>query len=65
MSPSSLEVRDLQWRTSRRSAGNGACVEVAPADGKIAVRDSKNPGGIWLHYPAPAWRNFISGIKSE
>jgi uncharacterized protein DUF397 len=65
MSPSSLEVRDLQWRTSRRSAGNGACVEVAPANGKIAVRDSKNPGGIWLHYPASAWRNFVSGIKSE
>jgi hypothetical protein len=65
MSPSNLKVRDLQWRTSRRSAGNGACVEVAPANGKIVVRDSKNPGGIWLHYPAPTWRNFIDGIKSE
>jgi hypothetical protein len=65
MSPSNLEVRDLQWRTSRRSAGNGACVEVAPVNGHIAVRDSKNPGGIWLNYPALTWRNFVRGIKSE
>ena len=65
MSPSNLEVRDLQWRTSRRSAGNGACVEIAPVNGQIAVRDSKNPGGIWLRYPAPTWRNFIVGLKSE
>jgi hypothetical protein len=65
MSPSNLEVRDLQWRTSRRSAGNGACVEVAPVNGQIAVRDSKNPGGIWLHYPALTWRNFVENIKSE
>jgi hypothetical protein len=65
MSPSNLEVRDLQWRTSRRSAGNGACVEVAPVNGQIAVRDSKNPGGIWLHYPALTWRDFVGSIKSE
>ena len=31
MSQDELEVSDLQWRKARRSVGNGACVEVAPA----------------------------------
>jgi hypothetical protein len=66
MSLTSLEVRDLQWRTSRRSAGNGACVEVAaPVNGQIAVRDSKNPGGAWLRYPPQSWQAFIGAVKSE
>lgn len=30
------------WRKSRYSSGNGSCVEVAFADGIVAVRDSKD-----------------------
>jgi hypothetical protein len=58
-----LEVSDLQWRKARRSANNGACVEVAPVTGQIAVRDSKNPSGSWLRYPDQSWRYFLSSVK--
>jgi hypothetical protein len=63
MSLTNPEVRDLQWRKSRRSVGNGACVEVAPADKIICVRDSKNPGGISIGYPEAAWQQFLSSAK--
>ena len=65
MSLTSLEARDLQWRKARRSAGNGACVEVASVNGQIAVRDSKNPGGNWLECSAQSWRDLISTIRDE
>jgi hypothetical protein len=65
MSLTYLEARDLQWRKARRSAGNGACVEVAPVNGQIAVRDSKNPGGRWLRYSPQSWQEFVSTIKHE
>ena len=60
-----LMVADLQWRKARRSANNGACVEVAPVNGQIAVRDSMNPDGSWLRYPARSWQDFLSALKGE
>ncbi len=63
MSLNDLKVADLQWRKARRSANNGACVEVAPLTGQIAVRDSMNPGGSWLRYPGQSWRDFLSSAK--
>jgi hypothetical protein len=65
MSLSNLQVRDLQWRKARRSVGNGACVEVAPVNGQIAVRDSKSPGGTRLQYPTRSWQAFVATIKNE
>jgi hypothetical protein len=56
-------IGDLQWRKARSSAGNGACVEVAPVNGQISVRDSRNPDGAWLRYPALSWRSFLQAIK--
>lgn len=53
------------WRKARRSANDGACVEVTPANGRIAVRDSKDPGGSWLWYSAQSWREFASRLKVE
>jgi hypothetical protein len=40
----------LQWRKARRSVGNGACVEVARADGRVLVRDSRNQDGPVVPY---------------
>ncbi len=65
MSQIDLEPRDLQWRKARRSAGNGACVEVAPVNGEIAVRDSMNPDGGRLQYPTQSWRAFLSAVRDE
>jgi Domain of unknown function (DUF397) len=53
----------LEWRKAQRSMGNGECVEVAPADSKILVRDSKNPTGVTLGYPTISWRFFLSSAK--
>lgn len=52
------ELRSLGWRKAQRSMANGNCVEVGPAKGVIAVRDSKNPGGFVLAYSAESWRAF-------
>ena len=65
MSQNDLNVSDLQWRKARRSANNGACVEVAPVNGNIAVRDSKNPGGSLLRYSQQSWLDFIQALKVE
>jgi hypothetical protein len=47
----------LNWRKSSRSgSGGGQCVEVAHlADGRLAVRDSKNPHGTALLLSAASW----------
>jgi hypothetical protein len=49
----------LSWRKASRSAGNGECVEVASTLGRISVRDSKDPEGPVLTYPADAFRSFL------
>jgi hypothetical protein len=57
------KARGLQWRKAKRSAGDGECVEVALVDGKIVVRDSRDPDGTWQRYPAQSWRDFVSIVK--
>ena len=57
------EHRRLNWKKARRSMGNGDCVEVAPVNGWIAVRDSKHPNGPMLTYTAAEWRSFLMAAK--
>ncbi|MEV6810949.1 DUF397 domain-containing protein [Micromonospora sp. NPDC051296] len=57
-----LDLSRAEWRTSRRSVGNGNCVEVATVDGRIAVRDSKDRHGPILAFPPPAWNAFVAGL---
>ncbi|HEY2266994.1 MAG TPA: DUF397 domain-containing protein [Streptosporangiaceae bacterium] len=52
------------WRTSTHSGQNGNCIEVATHGPAIAVRDSKNPAGHQLAFPAPAWRTFTCRIQA-
>jgi Domain of unknown function (DUF397) len=52
----------LTWQKSTRSGMNG-CVEVAFADGRIAVRDSKDQGGPALVFTPQEWRAFIGGVR--
>lgn len=52
------------WRTSSYSGENGNCVAVKfPAAGPVAVRDSKNPTGPQLAFPASAWAEFLKRSK--
>jgi Domain of unknown function (DUF397) len=55
------------WRKSSYSNGEGGeCVEVADGiDGIVPVRDSKNPHGPALVFPAAHWTSFVSAVKSE
>lgn len=44
-----------EWRKSTFSSPDGAdCVEIAYS-ATVRVRDSKNPTGGTLHFPANAW----------
>jgi hypothetical protein len=63
MIPKSPEVSHLRWRTARRSVGNGACVEVAPASGAILVRDSQNQTGPVVQYSGRSWHLFLHAAR--
>ena len=54
------EPASVGWHTSSYSANGGNCVQVAPAPGRVLVRDSKDPGGPALAVPAAAWRAFLT-----
>jgi Domain of unknown function (DUF397) len=51
------------WRKSSHSGSGNNCIEVAPAAGGCAVRDSKDPHGARLAFAADAWKAFVADIK--
>lgn len=53
------------WRKSSYSGGdNGSCVEVAQVlSGSVPVRDSKDPQGPALLFPAAEWAAFVRAVK--
>ncbi|MER7793474.1 DUF397 domain-containing protein [Streptomyces sp. NPDC097640] len=53
------------WRKSSYSnADQGTCVEVADGHpGIVPIRDSKQPHGPVLIFPAPAWSAFVAELK--
>jgi len=51
------------WRKASRSVGNGECVEISSRPGLVSIRDSKNPEGSVLSYPADAFRSFLDVVK--
>ncbi|WP_411120794.1 DUF397 domain-containing protein [Streptomyces sp. x-19] len=54
------------FRKSSYSAQSGDCVEVAPiSTGGRAIRDSKNPAGPHLLFPADAWSAFTDALKGD
>ncbi|MGW1175674.1 DUF397 domain-containing protein [Kitasatospora sp. NPDC002543] len=60
-----VDLSDAQWFKSSYSNNGGTCVEVA-ADftGLAPVRDSKDPQGPALVFPAEAWTSFVTAVRS-
>jgi hypothetical protein len=54
---------DVTWRTSGRSSGEQACVEVAVVPGQVGVRDSKDRSGPALVFTPSAWRAFVGDLQ--
>jgi len=56
-----------RWIKSSKSGTNGGnCVEVARLDdGRIGVRDSKNPGGAVLRFTRAEWEAFLDGVAQR
>jgi hypothetical protein len=54
------------WSRSSHSYANGNCVEVRSLPGgRIAVRDSTQPGGAVLRFSADGWGSFLDVIRSR
>jgi hypothetical protein len=51
------------WRKPARSVNGGNCAEVASAAGFVAVRDSKDPDTLVLHYAAGSWNLFLKATR--
>ncbi|MGX1760491.1 DUF397 domain-containing protein [Streptomyces lydicus] len=52
------------WFKSSYSGGEGnACLEVAHAGTRVAVRDSKDPDGPAPAFPAAAFAAFIDEVR--
>lgn len=44
-------------------SSSGACVEAAPAGGRILVRDSKDQAGPVLVFTPAEWSAFLAGVR--
>jgi Domain of unknown function (DUF397) len=56
---------EVQWRKSRASNPSGNCVEMAGlADGAVAVRNSRFPGGPALVYTRAEIAAFLAGVRN-
>jgi hypothetical protein len=62
MTGNEVEPPQRKWRKATKS-GVGDCVEVSPATGGIAIRDSKHPDGPELIYSPTEFGAFLDGAK--
>ncbi|MFI0781153.1 DUF397 domain-containing protein [Streptomyces sp. NPDC021212] len=55
------------WRKSSYSNNEGgSCVEVMDGHPSgVPVRDSKNPHGPALLFPASSWSSFVTAVKGD
>jgi hypothetical protein len=65
MSLMDADALDAGWRKASLSVNNGACVEVASARAAVMVRDSVDPSGPVVAYPAATWQAFLAAAKAS
>ncbi|WP_369182751.1 DUF397 domain-containing protein [Streptomyces sp. Y1] len=62
---SNMNLAGARWVKSRHSGNGGECVEVASNFPEVMpVRDSKDPEGPVLVFPADAWRAFVAAAAA-
>jgi len=62
---SATQLGGAVWRKSERSNSQGACVELARLDSAtVAMRNSRDPKGTALIYPADAVRTMVSALRA-
>ncbi len=62
---SAARLDGAAWRKSERSNSQGACVELARLDSTtVAMRNSRDPKGTALIYPADAVRAMVSALRA-
>jgi hypothetical protein len=54
-------TRDI-WRRASGCVG-GDCVEVRDTNGRVEVRDSKNPTGAVLTFAPDVWMDFLAELR--
>lgn len=55
------ELARATWRTASYTQANGSCVEVGNLSGRrVAVRDTKDRGGLAMVMTADEWRTFLA-----
>ena len=63
-----MTTEEPQWFKSSYSQNGGQCIEVAAnlvaTRGMVPVRDSKDPQGPALAFPAAAFAAFVSAVKA-
>ncbi|MCX4747242.1 DUF397 domain-containing protein [Kitasatospora sp. NBC_01287] len=65
MGPATPDLSAVAWRkSSYSSTGQDNCVEIADGlPGILPVRDSKDPAGPALVFPAASFAAFLAGVK--
>ncbi|MFJ9691571.1 DUF397 domain-containing protein [Kitasatospora sp. NPDC101183] len=58
------DLRNATWYKSSHSTQAGQCVEVSGSlPGVVPVRDSKDPEGPALVFPASSWQSFVGAVQ--
>ena len=58
-----MENNQPVWIKSSR-CGSGTCVEVAPIDTDVLMRDGKHPEQPAITFDSEGWRGFLDDIRS-
>jgi len=62
---STHDLSAVQWRKSTYSTNGGDCIELGQGlPGVAPVRDSKDPQGPALVFPAAAFAAFVDAVKA-